>query len=194
YQSMPSNMLLVFLDIKDIYIHMGVKTLDLAIKALIIMLILAIIDYAYQRWQTEQDMKMSKEEVKQEMKDVQGDPKIKQRIRSIQQEMSRKRMMEAVPEAEVVVTNPTEFAVALKYDAESEPAPIVVAKGKNFLAQKIKMIAMENDIPIVENKPLAQSLYKLVQVGGVIPPELYQAVAEVLAYVYKLTEKTPREV
>jgi flagellar biosynthetic protein FlhB len=194
YTILPENMILVHEDVKDILIHIGLKALDVAIKALLIMLILAIIDFVYQRWQNNEDMKMSKEEVRQEMKDVQGDPKIKQRIRSIQQEMSRKRMMEQVPEAEVVVTNPTEYAIALRYDPETEPAPIVIAKGKNILAQRIKELALEHDVPIVENKPLAQSLYKIVEVGGVIPPDLYQAVAEVLAYVYKLSNKTPQDV
>jgi flagellar biosynthesis protein FlhB len=193
YVNLPDNMILSLVDIKDILIHIGIKSLDLAIKALIIMLILSFLDYIYQRWQSEQDMKMSKEEVRQEMKDIQGDPKIKQRIRSIQQEMSRRRMMESVPEAEVVVTNPTEYAIALKYDPGEFPAPIVVAKGKNILAKKIKDIANEHDVPIVENKPLAQSMYKLVAVGHPIPPDLYQAVAEVLAYVYKLKKRMPEE-
>ena len=194
YAAIPEHMSLVTVEAKDILIFMGKKAFDLAKKALVFMLIFAIIDYVYQRWQFEKDLKMSKEEVKQEMKDSQGDPKIKQRIRSIQQEMSRKRMMQKVPEAEVVVTNPTEYAIALKYNPEENPAPVVIAKGKNLLAQKIKGIAIEHDIPIVENKPLAQSLYKLVEVGGLVPPDLYQAVAEVLAYVYKLTNKIKQEV
>ena len=118
-------------------------------------------------------MKMTKEEVKQEMKDVQGDPQIKGRIRSIQREMARKRMMDEVPEADVVVTNPTEYAAALKYDPDESPAPQLVAKGKHLNAKRIKEIALEHNIPIVENRPLAQALWKTVEVGGLIPSELY---------------------
>ncbi|RJP35531.1 MAG: flagellar biosynthesis protein FlhB [Candidatus Omnitrophota bacterium] len=189
YYSIPGMMGLVTEELKDFLIHLGYRALDVAVKALIIMLILAIIDYIYQRWQFERDLKMTKQEVKQESKDVQGDPQIKARIRSIQFEMARKRMMEEVPEAEVVVTNPTEYAIALKYESEDMPAPQVVAKGKHLLARRIKEIAVEHDIPIVENRVLAQSLYKLVEVGGYIPPEMYQAVAEVLAYVYRLNNR-----
>ncbi len=194
YSHLPEMMPLVNQGTADILVHLGWAALDVAVKALLIMLVLSIIDYAYQRWQYEQDLKMTKEEVKQEMKDVQGDPQIRSRIRSIQMEMARKRMLEEVPESEVVVTNPTEYAIAIRYDAEKAPAPQVVAKGKNLIAQKIKEIAMEHNIPIVENRPLAQSLYKLVDIGNLIPPELYQAVAEVLAYVYKLTNKIEEKV
>jgi len=188
-QSLPSMMTLMSMGLKDSMIHIGYEALDVAVIALLFMLILAIIDLVYQRWQHEQDMKMTKEEVKQENKDIQGDPQVKSRIRSTQQDMARQRMMEEVPESEVVVTNPTEYAIALKYDPDHGPAPIVVAKGRNVLARKIKEIARENNVPIVENRPLAQSLYKLVEIGGLVPPELYQAVAEVLAYVYKLSRK-----
>ncbi len=180
---------LITVGVGDSMIFMGYEALEMAIKAILIMLVLAIIDYTYQRWQHEKDLRMTKEEVKQEMKDVQGDPQVKSRIRSIQREMARQRMMKEVPEAEVVVTNPTEYAIALKYDPDEQPAPIVVAKGRHLLAQRIKEIAIEHDVPIVENRPLAQSLYKLAEVGGLVPPELYQAVAEVLAYVYKLNNK-----
>lgn len=173
----------------DTLIHIAWLALELSIYALLILLILAIIDFTYQRWQNTEDMKMTKDEVKQEMKDVQGDPQIKSRIRSIQMEMARKRMMEEVPEAEVVVTNPTEYAIALKYDQGEQAAPVVVAKGRNHMARRIKAIAVENGVPIVENRPLAQAMYRLVEVGGFIPPELYQAVAEVLAYVYRLQNR-----
>ncbi len=192
YYSLPGMMVLVTEEVKDILIHIGFEALDIAIRALIIMLILAILDYVYQRWQFERDLKMTQQEVKQERKDVQGDPQIKGRIRSLQMEMARQRMMEEVPEAEVVVTNPTEYAIALKYESGDMPAPQVVAKGKHLLAQKIKEIAKENNIPVVENRALAQSLYKLVQVGDFIPPELYQAVAEVLAYVYRMSDRAAK--
>ncbi|MEW6235674.1 MAG: flagellar biosynthesis protein FlhB [Candidatus Omnitrophota bacterium] len=194
YKHLPEMMPLVWQDPQDIMTQLGLASLDVAIKALLIMFILSLFDYIYQRWQYEQDLKMTKEEVKQEMKDIQGDPQIRSRIRSIQLEMARRRMLEEVPKAEVVVTNPTEYAVALKYESGESPAPQVVAKGKNLLAQKIKEIALEHRIPIVENRPLAQSLYKLVDIGNYIPPELYQAVAEVLAYVYRLTKKIAQKV
>lgn len=173
----------------DILVHIGYGALDVAIRALIILILLSVADYAYQRWQHEQDLKMSKEEVKQEMKDIQGDPQIKSRIRSIQQEMARKRMMREVPEADVVVTNPTEYAVALRYRSGEMAAPRVVAKGRGAIARRIKEIAAEHGRPVVENRLLAQTLYKLTEVGDAIPPELYQAVAEVLAYVYRLNNR-----
>lgn len=177
------------LDVLEILGYLGLNALDVAIRALIILIVLAVIDYSYQRWQYEKDQRMTKEEVKQEMKDVQGDPQIKARIRSVQQEMSRKRMMQEVPEADVVVTNPTEYAIALKYTAGEMEAPRVIAKGRGAIAKKIREIAIDSSVPIVENRILAQSLYKLVEVGGYIPADLFQAVAEVLAYVYRLNNK-----
>ncbi|MBZ0258601.1 flagellar biosynthesis protein FlhB, partial [bacterium] len=161
---MPEFMNLPLQDTRDILTHVAVRALEVSIWAIIIMLLLAIADWIYQKWQNKDDLKMTKEEVKQEMKDAQGDPKIKSRIRSIQMEMARQRMMEEVPEAEVVVTNPTEFAVALKYQTGDMAAPQVVAKGRNHLARRIREIAVANNVPIVENKPLAQSLWKLVEV------------------------------
>ncbi len=178
------------LEVLEILRYIGMNALDLAIRALIILIVLALIDFTYQRWQFEKDQRMTKEEVKQEMKDVQGDPQIKARIRSIQQEMSRKRMMQEVPEADVVVTNPTEYAIALKYVAGEMDAPRVIAKGRGAIAMKIREIALESSVPIVENRYLAQSLYKLVEVGGSIPAEMFQAVAEVLAYVYRLNNRS----
>lgn len=180
------------LEVFEILIYISLNALDVAIRALIILIILALIDYSYQRWQYEKDQRMTKEEVKQEMKDIQGDPHIKARIRSIQQEMSRKRMMQEVPQADVVVTNPTEYAIALKYTTGEMDAPRVVAKGRGAIAKKIREIAIENSVPIVENRILAQSLYKLVDVGGYIPGEMFQAVAEVLAYVYRLNNRSFR--
>ena len=129
---------------------------------------------------------MSKQEVKDEYKNSEGDPQIKSQIKQRMRQASQRRMMQSVPEADVVITNPTHFAVALKYDADSGKAPIVVAKGEDFLAQRIKDMARENGVEIVENKPLARMLYHNVELGEEIPPELYQAVAEVLAYVYGL--------
>jgi flagellar biosynthetic protein FlhB len=146
---------------------------------------MAALDFAYNKWQHNQELKMSKQEVKDEFKQREGDPTVKARIRSVQREMARQRMMEAVPEATVVITNPTHLAIAIRYE-EGMPAPKVVAKGAGHVAQKIKAIAMENDIPMVENKPLARTMYKSTDIGDFIPAELYRAVAEILAYVYRL--------
>jgi len=150
------------------------------------MIVLATLDFLYQRWQFEQDLKMTKQEVEDERKQTHGDPKIKARIRGIQLELARQRMMEAVPDADVVITNPTRLAIALKFDAQKMIAPRVLAKGAGFVAERIRDIAREHQIPIVEDKPLAQALYKMVEIGDYIPVELYRAVAEVLAYVYRL--------
>jgi len=136
------------------------------------------------------DMKMSKQEVKDEFKNSEGDPQVKGKIRSKMKEISMMRMMQSLPKADVVITNPTHFAAAIMYEKSSSSAPVLVAKGADFLAQKIKDVAKENKIEIVENKPLARMLYYNVEVGGEIPPELYQMTAEVLAYVYGLKNKT----
>ena len=132
---------------------------------------------------------MTKQEIKEELKQLEGDPQIKARIRSIQREMARRRMMEEVPEADVVITNPLEVAVALKYTPREMEAPKVIAKGRKKIAERIREIAIEHDIPIVEDKPLAWTLYKAVNIGGFIPEDLFQAVAGVLAYVYRLKNK-----
>ncbi len=153
------------------------------------MLVLALLDYGFQRWEYEKSLRMTKEEVKQEMKQTEGDPQVKSRIRARQQAIARRRMMQAVPKADVVVTNPTHYAVALQYDAQKMAAPKVVAKGMNLIALRIREIAQRHGVPIVENPPLAQSLYRTVDIGEQIPPELYQAVAEVLAYVYRLRRR-----
>lgn len=151
--------------------------------------VLAVLDFAFQKWQGQQDLKMTKEEIKEEMKQTEGDPLIKSRIRSAQREAARRRMMAKVPEADVVVTNPTHIAVALLYDASQNDAPMLVAKGRALLAERIKAIAKEHNIPIMEDKPLAQALFKSVEVGETIPLLFYQAVAEILAYVYRLKGK-----
>ena len=152
-------------------------------------LVIAFADLAYQRWKFSDDLKMTKQEIKEEYKQQEGDPQIKGQIRQRMREASQRRMMQNLPKADVVITNPTHYAVAIMYDADNYSAPIVVAKGENFLAQRIKEQAREYDIEIVENKPLARMLYANVEVGEMIPPELYQAVAEVLAFVYKLKGK-----
>ena len=161
---------------------------DVGLRISLIYLLVGIGDYIYQRHKFREDMKMTKQEVKDEYKDAEGDPQIKGKIRQRMQEASRRRMMQSVPEADVVITNPTHYAVALKYDSFIADAPIVTAKGQDFLAQKIKEAAAESNVEIVENKPLARMLYHNVEVGAKIPPELYQSVAEVLAFVYNLRD------
>lgn len=149
-------------------------------------LFLAVADYAYQKYKFEDGIKMTKQEIKDEYKQAEGDPQIKGKIKQKMREMSLKRMMQAIPEADVIITNPTHFAIAISYDASKSAAPIVVAKGVDYLAQKIKEKGKEHQIEIVENKPLARALYYTVDIGKEIPAELYNAVAEVLAFVYSL--------
>jgi len=156
---------------------------------LLIIFFYAIIDIIIVRKQYFDNLKMSKQEIKDEMKNMDGDPLIKSKIRQLQMEASRKRMMAEVPNADVVVTNPTHYAVALKYDASNARAPVVVAKGVDMVAQKIKAIARENDVPVVENRPLARSLYAEVDLDKEIPDSLFKAVADVLAYVYRMNQK-----
>ena len=160
--------------------------LELALKICVLFCVIAAADFMYQKWKFKSDNKMTKQEVKDEFKNQEGDPKIKGQQRQRMQQASQRRMMAAIPEADVVITNPTHFAVALSYKTGQGQAPIVVAKGADFLAGRIKEIARDNQVEIVENKPLARMLYYNVDLGAEIPPELYQAVAEVLAYVYQL--------
>ena len=150
-----------------------------------VIMIMALMDYGYQKWQTTQDLKMTKQEVKDEMKQSEGDPQIKGKIRQKQRQMAMARMMKEVPKADVIVTHPTHYAIALSYQ-QGMSAPLVVAKGQDLVAQRSKEIAREARVPIIENKPLARAIYAAVQIGDAIPQELYQAVAEVLAYVYRL--------
>ena len=165
--------------------------LMMVFKVIGVMFVMACFDYAYQKWQNYQSLKMSKDEVKEEFKQMEGDPQIKSKRMAKQREMAMARMMQEVPKADVIVTNPTHFAVALKYH-RGMTAPVVVAKGQDLVAQKIKAIGRENDVPLVENRPLARALFAATQVGDYVPRELYQAVAEVLAYVYRLRRKKQR--
>ncbi len=160
------------------------------IKSCLIMIIVAILDYAYQKWKFLEDQKMTQKEVKDETKQTEGDPQVKSRIRQLQHEAARKRMMADVPKADVVVTNPTRLAVALQYDGETMDAPVVLAKGAGPIAANIRKIAGENGVPLVEDKELARNLYSSVDIGQQVPAQLYQAVAELLAYVYKLKGRT----
>ena len=164
----------------------GSVIIDAGLRISLVYLVVGLADFVYQKFRFKEDMKMTKQEIKDEYKNTEGNPEIKGRQRQRMREASRRRMMQDVPKADVVITNPTHLAVAIKYDAEVSRAPIVIAKGEDYLAQKIREAAKENHIEIVENKPLARMLYANVDIGGEIPPELYQAVAEILAMVYNM--------
>ena len=168
---------------------MGNLIIDLGFRIAAAYMVIAFIDLIYQRRKFNKDMMMTKKEVKDEYKNSEGDPQVKGAQKRRMMEASRRRMMQQLPQADVVITNPTHYAVAIKYDADEADAPVVVAKGADYLAQKIKEVAKENKVEIVENKPLARMLYANVEVGEMVPPELYKAVAEVLAYVYYLQGK-----
>lgn len=168
---------------------LGDIVLDLGLKISVVFLILGLADYFYQKFKFKKDMRMTKQEVKDEFKQSEGDPLVKRKIRSKMMEVSQRRMMQQLPQADVVITNPTHLAAAIKYDRETSAAPVLLAKGADYLAIKIKDAARENQIEIVENKPLARMLYYNVEVGEEIPAELYQMVAEVLAHVYKIKGK-----
>ncbi|MCL6456755.1 MAG: flagellar biosynthesis protein FlhB [Gorillibacterium sp.] len=163
--------------------------IDLGVKIGFILVILAIIDYMYQKYDFEKNLRMSKQDIKDEYKKSEGDPLIKGKIRERQRRMAMQRMMQEIPKADVIITNPTHYAIALKYDSNEMAAPRVIAKGSDFMAIKIKEVAKEHGIILMENRPLARALYSQVEIGQAIPADLFQAVAEVLAYVYKLKGK-----
>lgn len=171
--------------IGDIVAFIGDVSFQMGLYTCMVLLLMAALDFSYVKWQHHQDLKMTKQEVRDEHKQREGDPAVKARIRSVQRDMARRRMMEAVPAATVVITNPTHLAIALKYE-NGMPAPTVVAKGAGFIAEKIKTIASENQVPVVENKPLARAMFQSTDIGDFIPADLYRAVAEILAYVYRL--------
>ncbi len=175
-------------DLRQSAAHFGDMVIDLASQIGAVLIVLAAGDFFYQWWEHQQSLKMSKQEVKEEMKQTEGNPQIKGKIKEKQRALAMRRMMQEVPKADVIITNPTHFAVALAYQADM-PAPRVLAKGQDLIAQRIKEIAKEHNIPIVENKPLARTVFQMVDIGGWIPAELYQAVAEVLAYVYRLQRR-----
>lgn len=161
----------------------------IAVNIIIFLVILGIIDYIYQRWEFMRNLKMTKQEVKEEYKEMEGDPQVMSQRRQLQREMSMNRMISSVEDADVVITNPTHIAVGLKFDLESMEAPVVLAKGEGFIAKRIKEVAAEFNIEIVENKPLARALNASAEIGDEIPADLYQAVAEVLAYIYRDSKK-----
>lgn len=189
YTSICSHLQEIFLlyhiTLNQAIAQVGSIVIDVGLKIAIVYCVVGAVDYLYQKHKFNEDMKMTKQEVKDEMKNSEGDPQIKSKQRQRMQEASRRRMMQDVPQADVVITNPTHYAVALKYDAGTGTAPILVAKGADLIAQRIKEIARENKVEIVENKPLARMIYTNVEIGREIPPELYQAVAEILAAVYR---------
>lgn len=174
-------------------LQLGVFLYDICLKTVLwtalALVILALFDYGLQWWKQEQDLKMTHQEVREEMKEMQGDPQVAARRRQIARQMAMSRVASAVPKADVIVTNPTELAVAIQYDPAEMAAPVVVAKGAGVLAQRIRKLGLENNIPIIERKPLAQLLYKEVEIGKAVPTDSYAAVAEVLAYVYQLKGK-----
>jgi flagellar biosynthetic protein FlhB len=189
-RDIPSILHLADLDANQILPAAGHLVFLLALKLAVLLLLLALLDYAFQRWQHERDMRMTKEEVKEEMKRMEGDPLVKQRRSRVARQLAMQRLSSAVPHADVVVTNPTHFAVALRYDGQTMQAPKVVAKGADYLAARIRQLAVINGVPMVERKELARALYRDVEVGQQIPPQFYSAVAEILAYVYRLSGRS----
>ncbi len=179
----------MMLPIWQTIILFGNETFSLVLKVLAVLMVIALIDFIYQKYQYIENQKMTKQEVRDERKDIDGNPIVKQRIKQKQFEIFRSRMMSAIPEAEVIITNPTHLSIALRYQRFKDPAPVCVGKGSGMMALKIREIAKEHDIPVLENKVLAQTLFKTVNVGDYVPETLYKAVAEVLAYIYRLKMK-----
>lgn len=183
---LPTLASLPSLDLTDVVMFGSQEGLRLLKAGVAIMIILTFLDYLFQRWRLQVQLRMSKQEVKEENRQQEGDPHVKGRLRSLQQKMARQRMMVEVPSADVVITNPTHLAVALRYRPEEMQAPRIIAKGAGYVAQRIREIARSHGVPIMENKPLARMLYQQVDIGQVIPESLYRAVAEILAYVFRL--------
>ncbi|OMP68618.1 flagellar biosynthesis protein FlhB [Domibacillus epiphyticus] len=175
--------------IEDTLPLIGTLTVQMGLVAAAVLLVLGVLDYFYQKYDFEKSLRMSKQDIKDEHKNSEGDPLIKSRIRQTQREMAMRRMMQEVPDADVVITNPTHYAIALKYDESKLDAPYVVAKGTDYIAQKIKLIAKENDVTMVENRPLARALHDQAEIGDAVPEEFFKAIAEILAYVYKIKNK-----
>ncbi len=187
--SYPQLMVIWRMDLRLAVGLIGELIYGMALKIVGTMLVLAALDYAFQRYSLEKQLRMTKQEVKEEFKHNEFNPQIKAKIRAKQREISQKRMMDSVPSADAIVTNPTHYAVAIRYSAEEMGAPIVVAKGMDLVAFRIREIAVDADVPIIENPPLARALYRQVEIGYEIPSELYQAVAEVLAFVYEVNRR-----
>ncbi len=186
-QDLPRMVLLAQMEVLPMFANACELVYLMALKLAMVLLVLALLDYAFQRWKHNRDLRMTKQEVKEEMKRMDGDPLVKQRRARVARQLALQRIGQAVPNADVVVTNPTHFSVALRYDATSMIAPKVVAKGADFLAMRIRQLAVANGVPIVEKKELARTLYHGVEVGREVPPQFYGAVAEILAYVYRIS-------
>lgn len=182
-------MMMAFKDIEGALSFFGKTTIIMGISATIALLFLSVFDYAYQRYDFEKNMRMSKQDIKDEHKNIEGDPLIKSKIKEKQRQMAMRRMMSEVPTADVVITNPTHYAVAIKYDEDKAAAPYIVAKGTDQIALKIREIAKKNDVVTVENRPLARSLYSEAEIGDLIPEHFFKAIAEILAYVYRLNNR-----
>lgn len=179
----------VDMDVAQIFALSCEMVMTLGLRLVLLLLLLAVLDYGFQRWEYERSLRMTRQEVREELKQQEGDPLIRARIRSIQREMSQRRMMSDVAKADVVVTNPTHVAVALQYDPAQMAAPVVLAKGQRLIAERIREMARQAEVPLVENPPLARALFKAVRVGEQIPEELFRATAEVLAFVFQLKRR-----
>ena len=192
YSHFEEALILVEIDASETIMFLGRTATLILAKVCGILILIAAIDFLYTRYEMGEKMKMTKQEVKEEFKEMEGDPYIKGQIRRIQQEMARKRMMADVPDADVIITNPTHLSIAIKYDTASMDAPVVLAKGADHVAMKIREIARENEIPLIENPPVARLLHK-IDLGAAIPEEMFKAVAEILAHVYSLKNKKKRQ-
>ena len=181
YRSIPR---LLDMDINSSIAFVGNSIISIGIRVSVVLLIISLFDYGFQLWEFEKNIKMSKQEIKEEYKQVEGSPQVRSRIKEKQRQLSLRRMMAEVPKADVIITNPIHIAIAIKYDSNIADAPFVIAKGKDLIAKRIKDTANESDIPIVENKPLARALFSSVEIGQQVPEEMYQAIAEILAFVY----------
>ncbi len=188
-KNLPYMLSLLGMDVGYVSYSFNEFLKDFIEKLLVVLAALAFLDWLYVRWDVERKLKLTRQELKEELKQTEGDPWVKSKIRQKQREMARRRMLEEVPKADVVITNPTHYAVALKYEMGKMPAPQVIAKGRDHLALKIKEVAQKHNVPVYEDPPLARLLYEKVEVGDYIPEELYQVVAKVLAYVYRLKNK-----
>jgi len=189
WSNMDEVLELALKPIQDTLPFVGSITVKMGLAAAAVLLVLGVLDYFYQKFDFEKSLRMSKQDIKDEHKNSEGDPLIKSKIRQTQREMAMRRMMQEVPNADVVITNPTHYAIALKYDESKRDAPYVVAKGTDYMAQKIKLVAKENDVMMVENRPLARALHDQTELGDSVPEDFFKAIAEILAYVYRMKNK-----
>jgi len=192
YNNFEEALILAETNVTETIMFLGRTATLILAKVCGILILIAAIDFLYTRYEMGEKMKMTKQEVKEEFKEMEGDPYIKGQIRRIQQEMARKRMMAEVPDADVIITNPTHLSIAIKYETATMDAPVIVAKGADHVAMKIREIARENEIPLIENPPVARLLHK-IDLGAAIPEEMFKAVAEILAHVYSLKNKTKKQ-